>query len=272
MRTVLTPEQKETILREYDNGKGKFINQLTRELGIKYPQVIANFLRKSGVVITDRRPGPVGPQNPKWKGGRKFSKCYFYLLLPDHPNCNPDGYVLEHRVVMEKFLGRYLDRKEVVHHKNGLKTDNRIENLELHKSNGDHLSEHSKTWKRNEFGGWGDAEKFKGRCIMLERDGQIHHVAEWARIIGVSKACILNRLKIGLTGEDLFAPPKPTHGRSLTYSGKTMLISEWAKFLGMSVSRIKNRLHKGFPLDLVLSDKPLPRGNSSYGNKKHAKT
>lgn len=56
---------------------------------------------------------------------------YNYAVVPDHPNRTKNNYVLEHRVVMENHIGRLLDSSEVVHHINGNKKDNRVENLEV---------------------------------------------------------------------------------------------------------------------------------------------
>jgi hypothetical protein len=71
-----------------------------------------------------------GPESHKWKGGR-FVNGYGYVevYMPDHPFCNGRGYVLEHRLVLEKKLGRLLDPEERAHHINGKLTDNRPENL-----------------------------------------------------------------------------------------------------------------------------------------------
>lgn len=73
----------------------------------------------------------VGKDNPAWKGGRIRSANYIYLWMPDHPYCDKKGYVREHRYVMEQSLGRYLEADESIHHKDGNKYNNAIENLEL---------------------------------------------------------------------------------------------------------------------------------------------
>jgi hypothetical protein len=70
-----------------------------------------------------------------WKGGRTVSKQQRYVLrlAPGHPRAKRTPYVLEHLLVMESKLGRYLEPHERVHHMNGDRTDNRPENLELWK-------------------------------------------------------------------------------------------------------------------------------------------
>lgn len=71
-----------------------------------------------------------GSKHPAWKSGRLKDNGYILIHKPDHPNA-VKGYVREHRLVMEIHLGRYLLPSETVHHKNGVKEDNRLENLEL---------------------------------------------------------------------------------------------------------------------------------------------
>lgn len=73
-----------------------------------------------------------------WKGGRKKSRGYIYILKPNHPFANPAGYVAEHRFIIEQFIKRYLTSKECGHHINGIKYDNRPKNLMAFKSNAIH--------------------------------------------------------------------------------------------------------------------------------------
>src|SRR3990167_10023633 len=70
-----------------------------------------------------------GNKNPNWKGGRITSRGYIYIHKPDHPFCSITGYIAEHRLVMEQKINRYLKNNEDVHHINGVKNDNRKENL-----------------------------------------------------------------------------------------------------------------------------------------------
>lgn len=56
---------------------------------------------------------------------------YNYALVRGHPFATRNGYVLHHRIVVENSIGRVLSRDEVVHHINGQKKDNRLENLQV---------------------------------------------------------------------------------------------------------------------------------------------
>lgn len=84
-----------------------------------------------------------GENNNLWKGGRMKVKGYIKIYFPTHPY-SVQGHVLEHRLVMEKYLKRFLLPEEVVHHINEIKEDNRIENLMLFKNKGEHKRFHLK--------------------------------------------------------------------------------------------------------------------------------
>ena len=78
-----------------------------------------------------------------WRGGRRMDSWGYVLIYsPNHPYKNNSNAVRENRLVMEKYLGRYLSPKEVVHHINGDTSDNRIENLRLFKNHSEHMKYH----------------------------------------------------------------------------------------------------------------------------------
>jgi hypothetical protein len=80
-----------------------------------------------------------GKNHPSWKGGKILVDGYMYIHAPDHPNATKDGYMVEHRLVMEKKIGRLLSQKEVVHHIDGDKLNNKPHNLSLEESTGKHF-------------------------------------------------------------------------------------------------------------------------------------
>lgn len=85
------------------------------------------------------------------KGKRRSKDGNGYILIyrPDHPFSTSTGYVREHRLVMEEYLGRYLSPDEHIHHINKITTDNRIENLQL-VTRSEHMSIEQKGRKRSQ--------------------------------------------------------------------------------------------------------------------------
>lgn len=80
--------------------------------------------------------------NPNWKGGRIINpRGYSMIRVPDHPKQN-NGYVFEHRLIMEKHLGRYLESNEIIHHVDGNIINNKLENLEV-MSQSEHMKLHN---------------------------------------------------------------------------------------------------------------------------------
>lgn len=82
--------------------------------------------------------------HPMWKGGKHCLKSGYVevKLQPDDPfysMARKTGYILEHRVVMARHMGKCLKSNEIVHHKNGKRNDNRIENLELFDRQTEHI-------------------------------------------------------------------------------------------------------------------------------------
>lgn len=84
------------------------VPQLTKKKYLSIPQCLAEASRK-----LDKRIG------------------YVRVYCPDHPKANTWGYVYEHRLIMEGIIGRFLANNEHVHHINGMRWDNRPENLQV---------------------------------------------------------------------------------------------------------------------------------------------
>jgi len=141
------------------SSQGLNSKQMLEQLGLPVTkgskEQLRRFLHSRGMKIAPQG-GPSGDQNGWWNGGRTVDKSGYVLLKSaDHPHQNNAGYVREHRLVMEEYLGRYLEPQEVVHHINGDKQDNRVENLEIFETNAQHL-----------------AETLKGQCPNWTEEGR----------------------------------------------------------------------------------------------------
>lgn len=114
----------------------KGARKIAKEFDFTY-HVIYRWLYKHGIELREKGETLKG-KKPHNFIGRRLTRGYVEVYAPWHiPNHN--NFVREHRLVMEQHIGRPLKSTEVVHHKNHIITDNRIENLKLISSAGIHL-------------------------------------------------------------------------------------------------------------------------------------
>ncbi len=107
-----------------------------------------------------------------WKGGKSkashgYMMIYLYSDDPFFSMADKKHLVYEHRLVMAKSLGRCLDKAEIVHHKNGIRTDNKIENLELYSGGGNHSSMHNQGYQDGFKKGYLDGKNKRARELEL---------------------------------------------------------------------------------------------------------
>lgn len=135
-------------LRQQYEIEGKSTHEIAAATG-STPGAIYSSLQWAGIPIRTSSEGLAvkypggryGSAAANWRGGRRRAHGYVRIYIPTHPNHDGEGYVMEHRLVMEQYLGRLLDPLEEVHHINEIKDDNRIENLQV-MSHRDHRSLH----------------------------------------------------------------------------------------------------------------------------------
>ncbi len=123
---------------------GDSLSEIGSRIGLSVVAV-KNRIRRAGGSMRDRKQAvslraakgtssrnrSSGSEHYNWHGGRLNRGGYVYLLRPGHPRAVMRGYVPEHILVVEASIGRPLEPGGVVHHVNGIRNDNRPDNLQV---------------------------------------------------------------------------------------------------------------------------------------------
>ncbi len=81
----------------------------------------------------------IGNKNPNWNGGKYLdTQGYINIKFPSHPRADNQGYIKEHVLIIETAMGKLISMKARPHHINGIKNDNRNQNLVLCENHGYH--------------------------------------------------------------------------------------------------------------------------------------
>lgn len=114
------------------NKRKRWVWECLCDCGNRFESIVKPFTQNLSLSCGCKHTNRSGERNHNWKGGKSSAGSgYIAVIAKDHPFANRKGRVLEHRLVMENKIGRFLFTNETVHHKNGNRSDNRIENLEL---------------------------------------------------------------------------------------------------------------------------------------------
>lgn len=136
---------------------GKVFNDI-KKYGIETRKTLTHVQRKAISDSLKGKPSAAKGRHHSDKAKRKMSEAkkihgsghkkirddgYVALYYPEYPKSNSEGYVMEHRFIMEQHIGRFLNDDEVVHHINHIRSDNRLSNLALMTVK-EHMSLHMK--------------------------------------------------------------------------------------------------------------------------------
>lgn len=190
---------EDRLRREYEADQSA-IARLAEEWGCALT-LLYRRLEEMGVPrrsITDAKRGvQAREKNPNWRDGRTVTPEGYVRIRVD------GKYVMEHRLVMEKKIGRKLKPEEIVHHINENKGDNRPENLHLFASNSEHMAHHMTTEEARAR----NSRAVRRRQRLITNAGKTQSVSQWARELGLSRSTIATRLSAGWPISEVLSPP-----------------------------------------------------------------